>query len=92
MLRSIAANAQSLRAWSDLKGELDYNNSFQFNSLAKNGFMVVTHQLAAAPEELKHELPDQQTSYTTSCKLDLDKALIKSIQVLNDGGRWLIRN
>ena len=31
-------------------------------------------------------------SYTTSCKLDLDKALIKSIQVLNDGGRWKVRH
>ena len=31
------------------------------------------------------------TSFTTSCKLDLDKALLKSIQVLNNGGKWILR-
>ena len=41
-------------------------------------------------KELEKELPSQEASHTTSCKLDLDKALIRSIQVLNDGGKWII--
>ena len=91
MLRSIAFNAQSLRAWNDLRSEVDYNNSLQFNSLSTHGFMLVNHYLAENPEELKYELPDEFVSYTTCVKLDLDRALIRSIQVLNDGGRWIIR-
>ena len=90
MLRQVSINAQGLRAWNELKSEND-QNFLQFDSLSRSGFIIVGHSIADQMEELKLVLPNDVTSYTTSCKLDLEKALIKSIQVMNNGGRWIIR-
>ena len=90
MLRQVSINAQGLRAWNELKSEND-QNFLQFESLSRSGFIIVGHSIAEQMEELKQVLPDDVTSYTTSCKIDLEKALIKSIQVTNNGGRWIVR-
>ena len=90
MLRLIAHNAQALRAWNDLRSDLDYVCPYNFNTLAEYGFVIVNHSIMGDKNELQKELPSLEASHTTSCKLDLDKALIRSIQVLNDGGKWVI--
>ena len=90
MLRQISSNAHALRAWNELKTEND-QNFLQFDSLARTGFVIVGHEIAQNIEDIRLELPDEHTSYMTSCKLDLEKALVRSIQVLNDGGRWILK-
>ena len=91
MLRQIAFNAQGLRAWNELRSEIDYCYSYNFNTLSQYGFVVVNHSIMADKAQLEKELPHLSASHTTSCKLDLDKALVKSIWVLKDGGKWIIR-
>ena len=37
-------------------------------------------------------MPDLESSFTTCKYVDPSKALIRSIQILQDGGKWVIKN
>ena len=37
-------------------------------------------------------MPSPQASFTTCRRFDLSRALIRGIQVLQDGGKWVVHN